>query len=190
MDDNSPVTAERLLANSMSTLISDLRGKHGARIGTDAHLIYRAVLMGVVGPDAATTARLARRVHVNPRSSALARAVEWRSQLTNGKQIHFPIVRKARSDKLDNQATQQIQEFWQANTACSPNARDIVRRRVGRQFIEHAVHHQYATTRELHRKFRDEFPKNHGSLGTFQAQKPFYIRAGKQTHVCVYCAKT
>jgi len=110
------VTDAQVVVDNIASLISVFRGHQPGRIATDANLAYRTILLAVVGPDKRTTSRLAKRVQVDPPSTAPANAVHWRTELAAGKRPHFPAVQAQRSDKLPEATAKRVKEFWTEHT--------------------------------------------------------------------------
>ena len=108
---DEPITDERLLVENIRWLISTIQGPHHGRMRNDLSTAYDALLMAVVGHDDATTRRLAKLVHVNPRSTALARAAERKAELAAGGTPQLTHIKRKRSDRLEEITAQHIQQF-------------------------------------------------------------------------------
>ena len=87
------------------------------------------------------------------------------------------ICRQPYKDRLGENVKAMIHEYWVANSRVSPNARDVIRRRISRnQYESHPKHILEMTQIELFNKYKDEHKEAIVSINTFVQQKPWYVR--------------
>ena len=87
------------------------------------------------------------------------------------------ICRKPYKDRLGESVKAMMHEYWVANSRVSPNARDVIRRRISQnQYQINTKHILVMTQIQLFNKFKDENREVNLSINTFLQQKPWYVR--------------
>ena len=78
------------------------------------------------------------------------------------------ICRQPYKDRLGENLKKTIYEYWKKNSCVSPNARDVMRRRIARnQYEQHENHFLETTQIELLNKFKEENREIHVSISAF-----------------------
>ena len=80
-----------------------------------------------------------------------------------------------------------VHEYWVENFHISPNARDLIQRRISRIHYEiHSKHIFDRTQIHMFNKFKDAHKEVNLSINTFLQQKPWYVRPITVCDTC-YC---
>ena len=90
--------------------------------------------------------------------------------------------------KLSDDVKEEITQFWHSNSRVSPNAKDVLKLRIGiRDRTPHPKHYLEVSQTMLFKQFRESHPSVHISQRAFESLKPFYCVPLKIRNTC--CCK-